>query len=93
MNLGPALQPVVREVVGGIGEAAAGTACAWCLPVVVVTVPGDLDDLLDLALKAVEGGIGKALADTLGERGPRQLHARHALADLHLGHGHLGVTS
>jgi hypothetical protein len=65
------LQPLDGQLEAGIGEAGAGRAGARTLAILVVAVPRDVDDALDLAAHRVEGRIVEPLPDA-----PRELLAR-----------------
>jgi hypothetical protein len=61
--------PILSQVVVGIGEPRPGLACARALPLVVVSVPGGGSDPGELITQRIEDGIGE-LAEEAGEKRP-----------------------
>ena len=74
------VEPLDRQLEIRVGEAFAGAALARALVILVVTLPGGGDDLVEFGRKRIELRVKEPRAKALDELLARELHARHALA-------------
>jgi len=80
-------EPFDGKVVVRIGETGAGLPRARALVVVVVSLPRDVGDFVDLGLGGFESRIVEARQETTLEFGLVELNARHAATHSDIGHG------
>src|SRR5205814_5411752 len=83
------LKPVKRKIVAGIGEARARFARARALVAFGITLPGDLDELADLALGHVECRIIESRFETFGKYFLAESDIRHSRHDPGSAHSQL----
>src|SRR3954469_24137030 len=86
-------EPIHREIVVRVGEAAPRLPRHRRFSGVGVTVPGYVHDRIDFLLQRLKGWIGEAAAIAFLEFLTRQLHRRHSLSDVDGSHSQSPLLS